>query len=333
MKTNKDGIDKTNWVDFRAIKAAISFEQVLAHYQINWLQKKGQELRGKCPIHQGEGARTFHVNAEKQAFNCFSCHKRGNVLDFVAAMEECAIREAALKLRDWFCVGESSPAQASPPVIQARVKTEPALKPIVKDLSLINQPLSFQLQVNEAHGYGLSRGLSKETLQYFGVGVCLSKGMFAGRFIVPLHDEQGRLVGYAGRSLNNTEPKYLFPPSERGFYKSHLLFNLHRIIKTVSADDPVVLVEGFFDTMMVHQAGFACIGLLGSSLSEEQEELLAEHFNRLIVMLDGNDAGRSATINCLTRLSRKLFVKVVQLPDDIEPDMLKRDDLKTLLAT
>ena len=77
-----------NWVDFKAVKAAVSMEEVLNHYQVNWLRKSGDELRGRCPIHQGEGTDTFHVNVLKNAFQCFagSCKKRGNVLDLVAAM-------------------------------------------------------------------------------------------------------------------------------------------------------------------------------------------------------------------------------------------------------
>jgi DNA primase catalytic core, N-terminal domain len=70
----------------------------------------------------------------------------------------------------------------------------------------------------------------KEILSQFGCGLCLSKGMFAGRYVIPVHNPQGELVGYAGRALDEeTEPRYLFPPSDKGFYKSHLLFNLQRI--------------------------------------------------------------------------------------------------------
>src|SRR5438132_11193518 len=100
--------EKKDWIDFREIKAAVSLQMVLDRYGVNWLRKSGQELRGKCPIHKGEGERTFSANLSKGAFNCFSCKARGNVLDFVAAMEECSIRDAALKLRDWFRVEASA---------------------------------------------------------------------------------------------------------------------------------------------------------------------------------------------------------------------------------
>src|ERR1700747_2085226 len=89
------------WVDFKAVKSAVTMEMLLGHYQVNWLRKSRDELRGRCPIHQGEGQSTFHVSVAKNAFHCFSCKARGNVLDFVAAMEKCSVRGAALKIAEW----------------------------------------------------------------------------------------------------------------------------------------------------------------------------------------------------------------------------------------
>ncbi len=155
--------------------------------------------------------------------------------------------------------------------------------------------------------------------------------MFGGRYVIPLHDEQGRLVGYAGRSLDDSEPKYLFPSRDKGFYKSRLVFNLHRVLKRIGADDPVIVVEGFFDCMKVEQAGFPALGLLGSSLSAEQEELIASHFNRVVLMFDGDDAGRSAAADALTRLSQRLFVRVVSLGDGVQPDQLDSEELRRIL--
>jgi DNA primase len=93
-----------SWVDFKAVKAAVSIHMVLDHYGNNWLRKETGDLVGKCPIHQGDGKRTFRVNVKKNVFNCFSCNARGNVIDFVAAMEQCSIREAGIKLKEWFSV-------------------------------------------------------------------------------------------------------------------------------------------------------------------------------------------------------------------------------------
>jgi hypothetical protein len=100
----------TEWVDFKVIKQAISMQMVLDRYGINGLSKTGDELRGRCPIHNGSAkSKTFSVNLRKNAFQCFSkdCNARGNVLDFVSRMERCDVREAAVKLKEWFKIGES----------------------------------------------------------------------------------------------------------------------------------------------------------------------------------------------------------------------------------
>src|ERR1700683_5257419 len=98
---------KNGWVDFRLIKQSVTIQMVLDHYGVNGLRKNGDELRGRCPIHKGDSGRTFQVNLSKNVFQCFSCKARGNVLDLVAAIDSCTVREAALKLKDCFGVGES----------------------------------------------------------------------------------------------------------------------------------------------------------------------------------------------------------------------------------
>jgi DNA primase len=312
-----------DWVDFKAIKQAVSIQSVLDRYGINWLRKNKDELRGRCPIHKGDGERSFHINTAKNAFQCFSCKARGNVLDFVAAMEQCSVRDAALKLKDWFKVGESRQALAAPAIVAA---DDPEPVPV----GPINPPLSFQLRVDHSHEYGLGRGLTLETLELFGAGVCLSKGMFAGRFIIPLHNQAGELVGYAGRSLDDSEPKYLFPSRDKGFHKSHLLFGLHRV---APATKQIILVEGFFASMYLWQIGLAAIGLLGSSLSKEQAGMLVDRFDRVLLLFDGDDAGRTATDDCLVRLGRRLWVKALVLPDGQQPDDLAAEALLELVSS
>lgn len=316
---------RRKWVDFRQVKAAVSFDQVLAHYNVNWLRKSGDNLRGRCPLHDGEGERAFHVSLEKGAFYCFSCKAKGNVLDFVAAMENCSLREAAFKLQEWFLAGVQKPKQAP------KAKPEAATSRRAT-LGEINPPLGFELRVDCDHEYGLGRGFSPETLEAFGAGLCVSRGMFSGRFVIPLHDADSQLVGYAGRSLDYSEPKYLFPSNEKGFYKSRLLFNLHRVLAAKRSDEPVVVVEGFIGCMWLHQAGIPSVAILGSALSEEQEKLLASHFERVVLLFDGDAAGRAATDDCLKRLSRQMFVKAVDLADDEQPDDLSAEKLRELVG-
>jgi DNA primase len=318
-KVNKD------WVDFRVIKAAVSMQMVVEHYDLRELRKSKNELRGRCPIHKGDGERTFHINLSKNAFQCFSCKAKGNVLDFVAAMESCSVRDAALKLQAWFTVGESR--RVSMPLLSEQQETADQTAPTGR----INPPLPFQLRVDSGHNYGLGRGLTKETLEHFGAGLCVSKGTFSGRFVIPLHNEKREIVGYAGRSLDDSEPRYLFPSNEKGFYKSHLLFNLHRALED-NETSFVAIVEGLFSPMKLWQAGIASVSLLGSSLSEAQEDLICRHFNRVVLLFDGDDAGRACTDDCATRLTRRAWVRAISLPDGCQPDQLSKEEILRVLS-
>ena len=146
---------KENWVDFKAVKEAVSFEQILAHYKLDGLQKTGDEMVGACPIHQGDGKRAFHVSLKKNVFNCFSCKARGNVLDFVAAMEKCSVRDSAIKLQTWFQIAAVSDSAAR---TEKKSEEVPPVGAKPDSEKLINKPLTFQLKgIDPAHEYFVGR--------------------------------------------------------------------------------------------------------------------------------------------------------------------------------
>src|SRR5512133_3593555 len=88
-----------DWVGFASVKQAVPLMEVLQRYQITGLRRSGKDqCRGRCPLHAGDGQDAFHVNTAKQLFHCFSCGAGGTVLDLVAAIEHCGLREAAHKL-------------------------------------------------------------------------------------------------------------------------------------------------------------------------------------------------------------------------------------------
>lgn len=148
-----------------------------------------------------------------------------------------------------------------------------------------------------------------------------------GRIVIPIHNPNGELVAYAGRSIDGSEPRYKFPA---GFHKSMELYNVHRVRDEVS----VVLVEGFFDCMKVTQAGFPCVALMGSTMSNAQEEIIREHFAHVVLMLDGDEAGRGAAEEIADRLRRIVYqVDVVALPSGVQPDQLAGNELDQLLTS
>jgi len=319
---------KQKWVDFKAIKQSVPLVAVLARYNVK-LKASGKELRGRCPIHRGDGDDAFHASAEKNAFHCFSCGAKGNVLDFVAAMEECSVRDAALKLAEWFSIRAPAAAPTAPGTARSAASVTEAQgeEPEAEEE---NKPLGFSLRgVIHDHPYLQSRGIDPETAEYFGVGYYSGKGSMHGRIVIPIENERGVLVAYAGRAIDETEPKYKLPA---GFRKGQVLYNLPRALEEDSTG-AVVLVEGFFDCMKVVQAEHVCVALMGCSMSDAQEALLAHHFRQLVIMLDGDDAGRKAAREISSRLASKLWVRILDLPDGGQPDRFSPQEVRKLLAT
>lgn len=335
-----------DWVSFDEIKKVVTLRMAIDHYKIPLRRVNAHTLRGKCPLpthHSEKSSDSFTATLNKGVGGAWACQSQscvkargragGNVLDFVAAMEQCSVRDAAIKLQTWFLVpaaGKVAATDGKEPYAEISVGKEPKTEPVAEtnnpEVIESNKPLAFELQrIDHAHPYLAERGLTEETVRRFGVGVFNGKGSMHGRCVIPIHSGNGELLAYAGRSIDGSEPRYKFPV---GFHKSLELFNLHRVKGELS----VVLVEGFFDCMKVTQAGFPCVALMGSTMSRMQEDLLAERFADVAVMLDGDDAGRSAAVEVIDRLQRRVFrVHVEELPDTLQPDQLLEDQLGQLL--
>src|ERR1700730_18674142 len=174
------------WVDYRSVKASVSMEMVLATYGIHLHRLDCVYLRGRCPLptHQSRSSlQSFTVNIEKNAWACHSesCVAQrggrigGNVLDFIAWMERCSIRDAAVRLREWFALSAepSLSAQASARHTAAEQSSSVAGE--------TNKPLPFQLsRLDQAHPYLQGRGVTPDTARYFGIGHHRGKGLMEG---------------------------------------------------------------------------------------------------------------------------------------------------------
>ncbi len=319
---------KSKLVDFRAIKEAVTMENVLSHYGLlENMKRSGDNLSGCCPIHKGTNPTQFRVSISKNLWNCFSeCKRGGNVVDFIARMEDVSPYAAALKAIEWFKLdpdrvySDSDRAAEKPQERRESKESVPPAKPDAKpapppeakpDGNAPNPPLKFRLdKLQREHPYLVERGLTLETLVDFGTGYC-EKGMMAGRIAIPIRNVEGQAVAYAGRHVGDPPegiPKYKLPP---GFRKSLELFNLDRAKKE---SGPLIIVEGFFDAMKLHQLGHRkVVALMGSSLSTAQEELIHAHtdrHNQILVMLDEDDAGRAARNDIAERLAHFAFVRI-----------------------
>lgn len=156
----------------------------------------------------------------------------------------------------------------------------------------------------------------------------------AGRIAIPIHNEKGELVAYAGRwpgEPPEEEGKYKLPPH---FHKSLALFNLNRAKDSVR-DQGLILVEGFFDVMRLWQGGVKhVVALMGSSLSPEQETLIVDAVGKngkVALLFDEDEAGWKCRADALTRLSTQAYVKVIALgKEGAQPDSLQDEELREL---
>jgi len=329
----------TKWLDFAAIKRQVPIREVLARYGYlsGLTEKKQGTLVGPCPIHGGKSPTSFHVNTEKNIWNCFSNCGGGNVLDLVMKIEGTDnVRAAGEKLASWFnLVFEREPRgkrkkPSEPEDVASAAHPKPAAS------SEVNPPLErsllsrVQASLNQDHPYLFERGLTVATIKHFGLGVA-SRGFLRGCCGIPIAREDGEIVAFAGRIIDPErakEGKYKLPS---GFHKSHLLFNLNNAKE--HADDGLIAVEGFFDAMLLHQAGYPnVVALMGSTLSEQQEELLVAYTDRLALMFDGDAAGAKCLREFYGKLRQRLYLKEIRLERGEQPDSLSEDRILELLG-
>jgi DNA primase len=346
------------YVSFDEVKMRVSMEQLLDHYGLldSQTQRKGAEIVLHCVFHD-DTTPSLKINTVKNVFNCFGCNQGGDQIAFVVLQEGIATgdpdrdrREAALLIQEWFHLASgkrptkqrprrttrkrktaasvAAPTEtdvdsaaipaATDPTGTAAEPTEPARDG--ENAAVVNPPLTFaSKQLDPTHSYLAERGLTKDTIEYFGLGYHAGKGMMHGRIVIPIHDTDGQLVAYAGRFPEDDPPegedKYKFPPN---FKKSLVLYNLHRAREHVHASDGLIVVEGFFSGVFaLFQRGRKnVVAIMGSALSEAQEHLIVETVGprgRVLLAFDPDEAGRKGMQEAAARLVSHVFVRTVAL--------------------
>jgi DNA primase len=244
-------------------------------------------------------------------------------------------REAALRLQEWFNLARTSlkkssrrgykrkasapmpPAKEDASACESKRPSEaPEQAREREEATPINPPLTFALQhLDAGHPYLKARGLADETIKTFGLGYFAGKGSMHGRIVIPVHNEHGELVAYAGRFPGDPpegEPKYKLPAN---FHKSLLLYNFHRAREHGS--EGLIVVEGFFPVFELWQKGRRnVVAVMGNHLSKEQEALIVATVGpkgRALIAFDDDEAGREGAANAATRLVSQIFVRTIAL--------------------
>lgn len=333
----------STWINFKELRANLNFADVLKTYGVE-LKSKGTQHHGFCPLPNHNGKRnspSFSANLEKGIFNCFGCGAKGNALEFAALMEGVSpqngaeLRKVAIKLRDKFCPqlgsspkeNEKRPDHTEAEQFDLPHTANQSGKPNV----VVNAPLNFELkQLDTKHPYLDKRGFTAETIERFGLGYC-SKGLFAGRIAIPIHNTDSKLVGYCGRlvddkAISEENPRYKFPPKREHkgvtyeFQKLKLLYNSHRLTSPVQ---DLAIVEGFASVWWLNQMGFPnVVALMGWTMSEEQAGVvvkLVPATGRVWVLPDGDESGGRCAASVLEHIAPARSVRLVKLDEGKQP--------------
>ena len=347
------------WVNFQTVRENLDFTEVLAHFGFQTKANGQDQVKIHCPFHDDSNP-SCGVNLAKKVFQCWSCKAKGNVLDFFAKMEGFDpdvpkdLRKAALQAVEVFGIdggkqdaksGDQPKAKAKPskPAKRAprgakRVEKEkpapdaggPQDVPTEANVEPANKPLTFEMQLDDSHPYLEERGMTKAQIKTFGLGVA-KRGSMQGRLCFPTHNEDGELIAYSGRwvedKLPKDTPRYKLP---KGFEKARVLFNLHRVLAD-GAPETVVIVEGFWSVLRLHAADVPVVSCFGASLSEAQADLLADAgIKSCTLIFDGDDGGRAGALQALPILAKRLFVRTLVLEEGVKPDTMDEaliDDL------
>ena len=349
-----------------AVKERADIVDVVGEHVV--LKKKGREFVGICPFHD-DSKPSMTVSPAKQFYYCFSCGAGGNSIKFLMEFQRQSFSDVVLdlarryqlpvetmdapqqeRLRQQLSRRESLQralalaagwfrAQLQAPTGQA------ALAYLTDQRGLSPTTLeSFQLGYAPDQWDGLLKhlqqveGLSAELLESAGLVVPRKGGTgfydrFRHRVMVPIHDRQGRVIGFGGRSLDGSEPKYLNSPETELFEKGKHLFGLDKASNTIRRDDRAVVVEGYFDVIALHAAGITnAVASLGTALSNQQITQLCRvsDSKRLVLNFDADGAGVRAANRAIGEVEQlamqgQLELRVLHLPSGKDPDEFLKD--------
>ena len=312
------------------------------------LKRSGSNLFGLCPFH-GEKTASFSVAPDKGIYYCFGCHKGGSVINFEMEIEGLSYPDAVRALAKR--VGMEVPEDEQ---YQSRYRQQERLWALNKEAARFFHTQLYGQAGRQGLAYAQKRGMPKSTLTKFGIGfapdswsslcdamrakgytdeelkqtglasVSREKGnvydRFRNRLMFPIIDVRGNVIGFGGRVMDDSTPKYLNSPESMVFNKRKNLFALNLAKK--SSLGYLILVEGYMDAVALHQYGFDCaVASLGTSLTEEHAALLARYTEQVVLIYDGDDAGQNATQRAIPMLEKAgLQVKVLQMKDAKDPD-------------
>ena len=341
------------------VKARLDVVDVVSSYVA--LKKAGSNHKGLCPFHT-EKTPSFTVNQERQSWRCFgACSTGGDVISFVMRAEKIEFGDALRKLAD----------RAGVQIKERRQDGEryDILYRINQEAARFYHDVLKSDEGRVASKYISGRGLDDKVISLFGLGASprdrqrlkthlttlgisvdqaveagvLRRGedgsvrdFFGARLMIPIHDRRGRVVGFGGRSLDGSDPKYINTAASPIFDKRANLYGLNLAAGPIRDGGTAVVVEGYMDAIAAHQHGYTnVVACMGTALTEQQVSQLRGMAKTVVQALDPDEAGQEATRRSLTDTYRALArrhlgqradleLRVASLPHGRDPDALIR---------
>lgn len=329
------------------VKERSSIVQVVSEYIP--LTKRGVNHVGLCPFHS-EKTPSFTVNEAKKIFYCFGCNTTGNAITFVMKKEGLAFPEA-VRLLARKC-GVSLPEDKS--------TAQDSREPLYQALKLAVEYFSREIKSPEGRPgkeYLVKRGFDGEIASRFHIGYApeswdglalflRKRGVameaaekaglvvrrkdspgyydrFRGRLIFPITDSRGRVTGFGGRALDDSAlPKYLNSPESPVFRKGETLYGFYQARQSISKENSVIVVEGYFDLLALHRYGFTnSVATMGTALTSEQIRAIKGYTSSVYALFDSDQAGKNAAIRSLALfLDSDVTCRAVLLSEGKDPD-------------
>jgi DNA primase len=332
------------------VRDAIDIVEVVSTYIS--LRRSGKGLVGLCPWHD-DSRPSLQVNAERQTFRCWVCNLGGDVFSFLMKMEKLEFREALEQLADRAGIPLTRGRGAGSGDAKAEMH-----RVLGWAADRFRDCLRAAPEARGAREYLLARGLSSETIDRFGLGyapaswdwllrqasaaglgtnLLAATGMaverqdrsghydrFRDRVMFPIRDPLGRCVAFGGRVLPGAPPdsaKYINSPETALFSKSSMLYGLDTAREAMGRSRRAVVVEGYTDCLAARQAGIDdVVAVLGTALGERHAKLLRRYVDRIVLVLDGDDAGRRRADEILdVLLAEPIDLRIARLPASVDP--------------
>ena len=316
------------------------------------LEKKGRNYMGLCPFHT-EKTPSFSVQPEKGYYHCFGCGAGGDVIKFLMEKEGLGFIEAVEKLAEDLHID-----------LKPSFRDTAADKKRERMVAMNREAALYYMEILSRNPYSLdylkNRGIGQDMILAFGLGFAPAGGdqllghmkakgydekelfeanllsyneernhyydRFRNRLIFPIIDRKSRVVGFGGRVLDDSLPKYLNSSDTLLYKKSRELYGLNRVMK-VSDRERILLVEGYMDVISLHAAGIGyAVASLGTSLTREQARIIKRYGKQVFICYDGDKAGQAATDRAIeVLLAEDIRPRIVVLEGGKDPDEYIRD--------